>query len=209
MSAQKSRLKLGASIAEFGPALFVFFFIVLFPLINLIAMATGACTVYLATKLCATKAAEQTSFGDALIAAEEAAYNMEQGGFGKFAKLYPIGGYNNSGMDLYVIETNINTNVSYRHGPNTPFVARPIQTDENLYSYEAVCTYDIGPFMNLHSVPFIGNVPGVGVPATLSYTASMNVEHPEGLPQGVGGRVTPPRRRGGGGGGHTNVGGRI
>jgi len=187
------RRSFGASIAEFGPALFFFFFIILFPLINLVAMGTGAASVYLAAKQCATKAAQQTTFANALVQAEAAAYNIESGGIGKFANLYPRGGWNSSGMDLYIIETNINTNVSNRRGPNSPFIATG-NPDDYIYAYEVVCTYDVGPFMNLSSIPFIGSVPGVGVPATLSYTAASNVEHPEGLRRGLGGSYTPPTR---------------
>jgi hypothetical protein len=182
---RRKRQNIGASIAEFGPALFVFFFIILFPLINLIAMGTGAATVYLIAKQSATKAGDSATFGDALISSEAAAYDLWGGGFGAFANLVPVGGFNNSGVDLYVVDTDIATNVSQRVGPNTPFIIGPTNPDQHLYAYEAVATYEVGPFMNLHSVPFIGEVPGVGRPARLSFRAARNVEHPEGLQQNI------------------------
>ena len=194
MANRKKRRTIGASIAEFGPALFVFFFIILFPLINLIAMGTGACTVYLIAKQCATKAGDSATFGDALISAEAAAFDLYDGGFGKFANLVPVDGFNYSGMDLYITDTNINSNVSTRHGPNTPFVPVAVNPNEHLYTYDAVCTYDVGPFMNLHAIPFIGDVPGVGVPARLTFTASRNIEHPEGLQQMFASDSGPPPR---------------
>lgn len=181
MAKRQTRREIGAAIAEFGPALFVFFFIILFPLINMIALGTGAGTVYLISKQCASKAGQSTTFQNALESATNAALELESGGFGKFAGLVPVGGFNNSGMDLYITDTNISTNQSTRYGPNTPSVPPPSNPDEHLYSYDAVVTFDVGPMVNLHSVPWIGNVPGVGVPARMSYTASSNVEHPEGL----------------------------
>lgn len=194
MTLKRHRNGVGATIAEFGPALFVFFLFILFPLVNLIAMGTGAATVYLTAKQTAVKAADSTTFGQGLLAAEDRAYEIESGGFGDFSKMNPIGGFNGSGVDIYVIETNIATNVSTRNGPNTPFVTNPVNTDTYLYSYESVATFEIGPFMEMGGVPFIGNIPGIGVPAQLTYTASENVEHPEGLSTGIPSGEIPPNR---------------
>lgn len=182
---KRHRNGVGASMAEFGPALFVFFLFILFPLINLIALGTGAATVYLVAKQAASKAGSSATFGQALVASEARAYEIESGGFGKFAKLYPVGGFNGSGVDLFITETNIATNVSTQSGPNTPFVTNPVNTDNNLYSYDAVATYNVGPFMEMGGIPFIGSIPGIGSAVQLTYTASENVEHPEGLEAGI------------------------
>jgi hypothetical protein len=181
----KHRANFGAGLAEFAPALFVFFLFIIFPLINFIALGTGAATVYLIAKQAATKAASSTTFGKAMMAAEAASYDIESGGLGVFSKLAPIGGFNGSGLDLYITETNIATNVSTRNGPNTPFVTNPIDPSTYLYSYDAEVTFNIGPFTDMHDVPWIGGVPGLGVPARLTYTASENVEHPEGIETGL------------------------
>lgn len=194
MTTRRKRRSIGAAMAEFGPALFVFFFVVLFPLINLTAIGTGAATVYLIAKQCAAKAGDSPTFGEALVSSEAAAYDLWGGGFGSFANLVPIGGFNNSGVDLFIVDTNINTNVSRRFGPNTPFIVRAANPDDHLYAYEAVATYDVGPFMNLHSVPWIGEVPGVGRPARLSFRAARNIEHPEGLQQNIESGSGPPPR---------------
>lgn len=191
MKLKKNRNSLGAGVAELGPAMFVFFLFILFPLINLIAMGTGAATVYLISKQCASKAAASATFPQALVASQDAANNLITGGFGKFANLTPIGGYNGSGVDIYITETNIATNVSTKNGPNTSLVSNPVDTNQYLYSYDAVVTCDVGPFMNMNGVPFIGSVPGIGVPARLTYTASENVEHPEDLTVGASGGGGP------------------
>lgn len=182
---KKRRSGSGAVIAEFGPALFVFFMIILFPLINLLALAIDAGTVYLIAKQAASKAAASVTFGDAQLSSEQAAYNIESGGIGKFCHLVPVGGFNGSGLDLYVTETDISSNVSIHNGPNTPNVTNPVDTSAYLYTYDAVVTYECGPLMRLHYIPWIGDIPGVGKPATISYTASEHVEHPEGLETGI------------------------
>ncbi len=180
--------------AEFVSALVVFILIILFPMIDLICLTTGAATVYLTAKHCASKAGSSPTFSDALKNAESAAYQMEKSGFGEFAKLYPVHGFNDSGMDLYITETNINTNVSTRTGPNSPFVS-VLDTQNCIYSYDAEVTYKVGPFVKLRWVPFIGSVPGLGRAAPLTFTASSHIEHPDGLLDG-GSPILPVRQRG-------------
>lgn len=69
-------------MAEFGPALIVFFLVILFPMINLIAMGTGAGTIYLLAKESAGKAGNSTTYADVLNAAESAAVQIASSGFG-------------------------------------------------------------------------------------------------------------------------------
>lgn len=197
----KRNRRIGSALtAEFGPALIIFFLVILFPMINLIGLAMGAGTLYIMAVECATKAGNATNFQDALASAQTSANSYAASGFGQFAKLTPVGGYNGSGMDLYVTDTNINTNVSTTNGPNTPFVSSAIDPSTYLYSYDAKVNYNVGPFMNMGAVPWIGGVPGIGVPAQLSFTVSRNVEHPETLIAGGGGG-------GGGAGGGPMTGG--
>ncbi len=203
-----SKRRLGsANSAEFGPAMIVLFLVILFPLINLISIATGASTIYFLTKESASKASNSTTYADALKAAEQAAVKISTSGFGKFAKLNPVAGYNGSGIDLYVSDTNISSLTTNSYGPNTP-PPIAVNTNTNLYSYDVRATYDMGPFVNMGSVPFVADIPGVGKPARLSFLASSPAEHPEGIgpgqesttanapPGGNGGRPTLP---GGGG----------
>lgn len=205
-----SKRKLGyASSAEFGPALIVLFLVILFPLINLISIATGASTIYFLSKESASKASNSTTYADALRAAEQVANRIASSGFGKFAKLQPVAGYNGSGIDLYVSDTNINSQNTTSYGPNTP-PPIAINTNTNLYTYDVRATYDMGPFVNMGAVPFVKDIPGVGKPARMSFLASSSAEHPEGIgpgaastaaappggigakPPGGGGTVAPP-----------------
>ncbi|MGD9679910.1 MAG: hypothetical protein AB7W16_01890 [Candidatus Obscuribacterales bacterium] len=200
---RKVRSNEGAALtAEFAPALFVFFLIVLFPLINLIGMATGASVVYFVAGQTAISAGNAASYPSALDQVQSTANTLVSSGFGQFAKLQPVGGYNGCGVDLYTTQTSVNSSNVTTSGPNTPLAVNP-DTSNNLYSYDTVATYDVGPFVNMSAMPFIGGIPGVGKPARLTFSASRNIEHPDGLTgigSTVGGGGGPSGPPGGGGG---------
>lgn len=202
---RKVRSNEGAALtAEFAPALFVFFLIILFPLINLIGMATGASVVYFVAGQTAISAGNAASYPSALDQVQSTANTLASSGFGQFAKLQPVGGYNGCGVDLYTTQTSVTSSNVTTSGPNTPLAVNP-DTSNNLYSYDTVATYDVGPFVNMGAMPFIGGIPGVGKPARLTFNASRNIEHPDGL-TGIGSVSNPPAGGSGpsaGGGGMT------
>ncbi|MCA9804612.1 MAG: hypothetical protein KC777_21730 [Cyanobacteria bacterium HKST-UBA02] len=197
---RKVRSNEGAALtAEFAPALFVFFLIVLFPLINLIGMATGASVVYFVAGQTAISAGNAASYPSALDQVQSTANTLVSSGFGQFAKLQPVGGYNGCGVDLYTTQTSVNSSNVTTSGPNTPLAVNP-DTSNNLYSYDTIATYDVGPFVNMSAMPFIGGIPGVGKPARLTFSASRNIEHPDAL-TGIGSISNPPAGGSGPGGG--------
>jgi len=178
-----------AQISEFSAVLAVFFLMMLFPLINLISMSTAVATGYLAARNSAARAGDSVNYMEAIYAAEEGARAITDSGFGKFASLKPVGGFNGSGMNLYLTDTNIDTNVSITHGPNTPAVSA-IDHEKYLYSYEAIVTYDVGPFLNLSSLPWVGDVAGLGKPVRMKFESSRNLEHFDGITIGGGGWIS-------------------
>lgn len=205
MATTKRRPK-GYTAAEFAPALIIFLLVLLFPLINLIGLGMGYAVVYLTAKQCASSAGSSQTFNDALSSSETTARTIAANGFGQFAKVQPVGGFNGSGMDLYTVNTDLNTLVSNVQGPNTPYVGI-VDADRNTYEYQTVVTYDVGPFLNLSSLPFVGGVPGVGSPARLSATAQSHVENLIGL--NPGGGVNPNLGGGGPTFGRPNPGGGV
>ncbi len=203
------------SAAEFAPVLFVFFMMVLFPLINLIGYGTACATVSFIGTNCAQAAQNASSFGDALNSVETMSNNLLNSGFGKFANLKPVGGYKNCGVDLYLIEIDYSNNTRVTHGPNTGL---PSNYDTaKIYEYQARCNYQIAPFLNLSGVPGIGSVPIVGKPSSMAYNSCRSSEHPEGLnllastpppgPPGPGGPGGPGGPSGPPGGGTGGIGG--
>lgn len=171
-------------MSEFAVVLFVFFLIILFPLINLIGVVTGIGTQYLMTQQSASSAANSGNYGDAITAMRDRSTEFRNTGFARFAKLNPVGGFANSGADLYVIETDINTKQSTTYGPNSS-VTGTIDPDNKVYEYQVRSTFNVGPFMNLASLPFIGHVEGLGRPITFNITNEKLVEHPGGIQENV------------------------
>src|SRR3982751_1865723 len=132
-----------AQISEFSAALALFFLVMLFPLIGLISISTAVGTGYFAARYCASRAGDSPSFAQALDNAESASREINSSGWAQFAGLKPVRGYNDSGMDLWITDTNIATNTNITHGPNTPAVSA-MDPDKYLYSYDAIVTYDVG-----------------------------------------------------------------
>jgi hypothetical protein len=193
-----------ALTAEFAVALTVFLLVTLFPLINLIGFAMGAGTQYLMTVQCAGGAGASTTWTDALSAMDREAVIFANSGFGKFANLQPVGGHNGTGTDLYLIETSLAANNVLAYGPNTGGPT-PLNSNNNVYEYQVRSTFDVGPFVNMSQMPWIGNVPGVGRPARLSFVAHRNCEFTDGLAMGATG--VPIVASAAGGGGPTGVNG--
>lgn len=153
---------------------------VVFPLINLMAVATGYGVAFLITNQAARQAASQPTFNDALAAMLNESGTLAQWGISRFAKLKPVGGYQGSGTDLYILATNYSTSQMTRIGPNKP-VPPPVDSSTFVYEYCVPGTFDVGPMVDMSSVPFLGTVPGLGPPARICTTSDRVVEHPEGL----------------------------
>lgn len=180
-AAKRQRIRSATgSIAEFGPAVAVFLIVILFPLINLIGLAYGMSTVFLIAHQCASQAGASANYSQALVAAVKQARELTQSGMGKFAKLKAVRGYANSGVDLYVYETNITTSEVHVCGPNE-LPPAPVDPSNNVYQILAQFTCDMGPFVDLSNVPILGDISGIGKPAKISYGATVAVEHPEGI----------------------------
>jgi hypothetical protein len=177
---RKARSRHGSALNEFGPALFIFFFFALFPMLNLVGVAIGFTTVQMIAQQTATAAAASTSYSQGLTAMQTTANNLQATGFAKFAKLVPVGGFSSCGCDLYVARTDITSQAITSFGPNTPMPA-PIDSTKYIYEYQVKATYQILPFVNMSGVPFIGAVPGLGAPASVQYAGSRAVEYPDGL----------------------------
>lgn len=176
----QSRRSSRGHLAEFPIALFILLFLVLFPFINLLSVATAAATVCLMSHSAVSRAAAQEKYDLALKAMSDEADSFLGSGFAALARLRPQSGYQGSGCDLYVTATNYRGQDVRRHGPNQP-VPPPVDTSQWIYEYCCQCTCDAGPAIDLSFVPFIKDVPGIGKPLRLTATAQRVVEHPEGL----------------------------
>lgn len=196
MQAKRNRAIGSAQISEFSVALTVFLLVLLFPLVNLISLSTAYATGFLAAKYAASRAGDSLNYMEAITAAAAASKEIASSGLGKFASLKPVGGYDNSGMNLYLTDTNIASNINITHGPNTPAVSA-LDADAYLYAYDTVLTYDVGPFLNLSAIPLISDVPALGKPVRMHFSANKAVEHLDGIVVAGGGFVTTSSVTGG------------
>ncbi len=196
MSTGKMRSRKG-NIAEFAPALGIFLLIILFPMINLIGLGCGACVVALLSREAASAAGTSTTYQQALTEVKGVADRLVSSGLGKFGKLAPVGGYLGCGTDLFIVKTTIATNATQTFGPNSP-ITGTIDPDAQLFSYSCVSVYNVGPFLPLGGLPFVGTVPGIGQPVPLKFVTERSVEHLDGIGatsapgSGDGGIITAP-----------------
>jgi hypothetical protein len=170
-------------MSEFPLALLVLFLLLLFPLIDLVGLAIGAATACLVANQCSTRASELQNYGSALQTMNEEANQLFSSGFAAFAKLKPVGGYNNCGADLWIITTNYhNSTVQPPFGPNKPYNGG-IDPSTYLYELDTKVQCQVGPVVSMANLPWIGDVPGLGKPATLNFEAQRAAEYPVGLTQ--------------------------
>jgi hypothetical protein len=181
MSQQKKekflRPKRGSSLAEFGPAMWLFFLFIVFPLFNLVQFACGVATVALIARQAAQACASSPSFNDGLTAARTTATNMATSGFGKFGCLKPVNQY---GISVYIDQTNLATNQQTVFGPDQPMTSA-VDSTNNIYEIETRCLYDVGPMLPMQNVPFIGDIPLIGKAYRLGFSSERAAEFPDGL----------------------------
>lgn len=170
----------GSAMAEFPVALFLLLILVLFPAINLLLFAGSMATNMFFSRHVASRAATCQKFDDMLLLADQEGRDLVNSGFGKFAKLRPVGGLGGHGVDLFVYVINSASNNVVQYGPNSP-VPPPIDAARNVYEIGAQTCYDVGPIMDLSSAPFISNIPLVGQPARITFVAHRAVEDPNAI----------------------------
>lgn len=175
----RRRRNFGFQMSEFPVVLFILF-IMLFPLINLLCLACGACSVWLISFQTASTAVEQKSFSDSLTAAANTATAITNSGLSKWVKLTPVGGYQGKGVNLFVEKLSFRTGSGqyWLYGPNAS-APPPAQSADYIYSIKSEATFTVGPFLSMASWPFIGDVPGLGVPASFTITTGKAVEQPD------------------------------
>ncbi|MDR3614816.1 MAG: hypothetical protein P4L53_14755 [Candidatus Obscuribacterales bacterium] len=169
-----------AAISEFALVLYVLFFIILVPVVDLGCLLIAAATQYLATNDFVAKAASQPDYMNALNAMFAESQKFETLGMSKFMNMTPQGGYVGSGDDLYVVATNIGSGGVTKSSANNS-LPPPINTATNFYELSVQSTYSFKPVLSLAGVPLLGQVPGLGQPVTFTFVANRPVEHPGGL----------------------------
>lgn len=161
----RSRARAGATLAEWAPSLVVLLLIVL-PAINLIGLACGAATVFLAALQCSSRASVSTSLNNAIDAITAESTSVIESSMGKFSKLRPVGGVNNCGADLYINATDVFSSKTVVYGPNSPLPV--VDTAANVYELAVKTCFLVGPIIDMSGVPLMKDVPGVGRAAAIT-----------------------------------------
>lgn len=167
-------------MSELPIVMFIFFLIILFPLINLVAVAMASCTVYFGTLQALNRASRQPDYPTSLNAFQTAASEFNASGLATFLRISPNGGYMACGQDLQIVETPVNGGASTEYTPNTAMPGKP-DTTANMYEYKGSSVYQVAPFINLGFVPFIASVPAIGAPFPMCFQSFAPTEHTEGL----------------------------
>ena len=143
-------------------------------------LATAAATIMLITYLAVGSAASQATYTSALASVVSSETSFLQTGLAKFAKITPTGGYQNCGVDLYTQVTTYGTSTPVLVGPNSP-VPPPIDATNQLYEYAANGQFEIAPLIGMSGIPLVNQIPGLGQPVQMHFSAVKMVEHPQGL----------------------------
>lgn len=183
MPAKSPRKPHGFSIAEFPPALMVFFVLTFFPLINLIGLALGTGSIALITSQAASKAAVQSTYDKSLTAAGDAASALVNSPLGRFLNIRAAGGYENRGIDLYIIASPVRGGQQNVFGPNTGLPAPPDALDY-VYEYSAHSAFEVAPWVSMSGVPGLKEVPGLGKPAPIHFNWCSSIENIQALETG-------------------------
>ncbi len=177
------RRKTGTAMAEFGPAMWIFFVLIVFPLIDLASFLAGVSSVMLVANMGARQAAPCGTYTDAVNSVKTTYDNLKM--FRDFAKMSPsVSGappLDNTGTNIscVVTETSSGKQQVYHKGDKVPNDSQSLA--DNIYQYQVTSSYNVSPLFNFNGIPVLGDVPGLGAPVPVEFTATAAVEHPEGL----------------------------
>lgn len=160
---QRTRHIRGSTIAEFGPALFIFLIAAFFPLLSMLALvANYGAGFYLNYTAANAVARVKQSEGMSALADQDQSFIAS--GIGKL---------------LGLTKDAISHSLTYRDAQLT----QPATTDQPAIPavparIEVSTTFTIKPFLN-HIIPFIGKVPGLTSPVKFAYHTEIPREETE------------------------------
>lgn len=200
LNALCTRKSSGSAIAEFAPALFIFLIIFLIPCINLVLYASAVATIQHISEEASRAAAVSSTQTEAISFVGGKATKLLTGagtggpGLQAYANLTPQGGVFSNGTPTgckleVLVRSNTDTtgNVTpidissgfQNLGANSPSVNN--NAANNHYEYRVTGTFIVNPFLNMAGIPFVGQIPAIGAPTTVSYASTAQIENVSGL----------------------------
>ena len=165
------------TIAEFGPALVLFFGLLLIPSLTLIRFGLSTTAIYFILGRAADSAAQAPTYDQA-----------KQKANGVFLALInsPIGTFSGLKVDriksvkLYIDERILASGEANVFGPDQ-FVSKQIYPAINTYEYEVRASYSFPPLLPASALPLVEKVPLLGEATIITVKAVRPIEYPDGL----------------------------
>jgi hypothetical protein len=164
------------NLAEFAPALCLYFAILLIPIFGLLRLGLTIATVHFIEDCAADAAARESSYNLAENRADAVLRHLVDSPIGCLAGLKTQGFKK---ISLYVDERLMATGQTNVYSP-TQRMSKPISIGDNIYEYDLRTAYLIDPLVP-GSVPLLGKIPMLNEPVILYSHNVRPVEYPEGL----------------------------
>jgi len=165
------------NLAEFGPALVLFFVFMIVPMLVLIRFGIASGALYFIVAQAADSAARAPNYASAQKNVSTVISRLVDSPLGRLSGLTLS---SISGTGLNIDECIVATGQKNIFGFARP-LRKAINPAVNIYEYEVRASYTFEPLLSLHGVPCISEVPILGKQAILTASAVRAVEYPDGL----------------------------
>ena len=165
------------SIAEFGPAVALFFALILIPSLSLIRFGLSSTALYFILGQAAVSASKMPTYDQAKQRASREFFALLTSPVGTLCGLKPG---NVKSVNLFVAEHLITSGASNAFCPDEKW-RKSIDAAINTYEYELRVSYTFEPLLTANSMPIIQSIPLLGEAATITTRAVRPVEFPDGL----------------------------
>jgi hypothetical protein len=175
--AHNRRRQTGSNLAEFGPALILFFAFILGIALPFLRFGVAAATLTLFADRACESAAKAPTYGSSLICANQAMTELVSSPIGRLAGL-KIDSF--EPITLYIQTENCATGASQIVGPNLP-LARLDENKAIAYEYQLRTRYLLEPMLPEGVLPWWPHIPLLGTPVIFPTQSTHAVEYPDGL----------------------------
>jgi hypothetical protein len=185
----------GAALAEFGPVLWLFLLLFLIPFFDLISFGTAVGAIMYTANMGARAASGAATFSDALNDVKNLDAACQP--FLKMACCVPTAGAGQPGTKVVCVVAPMDgsSGPAPFTGPgaggsmipvttpdvNSTAVPAQFNTTNCIYQYVVTSSYQVMPIFNFSATNILHNIPALGSPVTVQYSATSTVDHPEGL----------------------------
>jgi len=165
------------SLAEFGPALVLFFVFLVVPMLSLARLGMSTAAIYFIVDRAADKASKAPSYDAAMSRANEAVDDLINSPIARFSGLKADG----VGQVCLYVDEHVTMSDTANVISRDQLLRKPIYPEVNTYEYEVQSSYSLEPLLPACGLPWLGKIPFLCAPVTLTVRAVRPVEYPDGL----------------------------